>query len=823
MQDQRGIAARSAGAKAFAHGSNQTHRQRCVAFGLAVAIAAAKPEAERYYEEVDTVLGHSLFRSFVDHVVRALRDPLPRRRPGKAEHSELQPVKAEEQEVESSRRPNNKKLMAEQKEAPPNAEQQKADTLAKVNRQAKDELDQGAEAFHAGTTIAVAGADAQLQRERAEMHAEDSLQQLLAAKDEIQMLRAEVQSTSTKAAETHQKQVALIEAERQQLKADISLQRALAEKETKARQVELADAVRLRAVQEHLRQQADTALAAARRETKTFAKEIKQLKSALEAERGVVSTTHREVVSTKQDLHQLKADMKLQQALAKKETEALKDKLKEREEVHAAEKKQFMNEKQNEIIQLKEVHAAEKKQFMNEKQNEIIQLKVLQDTVDAHVDEKKKHMDEMQKMQKEIEQLTSAKARLVDESLAAQLEVERARMTAEDVTERARAQVKSHQAARAVYERLHQKNKKKAQSLQTENKKLKTDLQKALKKGVRQKDKKNAQSLQKACQSQSSQPSDPSEVSQPSPCHADKPSQPEPSERQPSNVSQVRSQPAPSQPSEPPQPSQPSVPPRPSQPEPSQPSQPPQPSQTEPTGSAQSQMTARCGRCGLQEQLLHRRVDYDTTTKQELPPTYIIDCATCGSYVYTENPAPANPNPGSGVLGKLRVMSLKGTEHERKRAAEKYAAKRGELEGIAQNSTDEMQRKRARVMLQEDQREKHQAQQQEQEETLQLRRQEWDLQRDMLNAIIEKSTALHGSCLQSNAAFISKLSQTRNRWCEARDQFELSFAQSLSREWLGLQWSLQCTLRDELSKLEAELQSLRPAVPTPPPPPWRRP
>ena len=45
-------------------------------------------------------------------------------------------------------------------------------------------------------------------------------------------------------------------AELQQLQADISLQRALAEKDTEALHLELADAVRLRMAEEDLRQQA---------------------------------------------------------------------------------------------------------------------------------------------------------------------------------------------------------------------------------------------------------------------------------------------------------------------------------------------------------------------------------------------------------------------------------------------------------------------------------------------------------------------------------------------------------------------------------------
>jgi hypothetical protein len=55
--------------------------------------------------------------------------------------------------------------------------------------------------------------------------------------------------------------------ELQQLQADIGLQRALAVKQTAALRVELADAVRLRKVDEDLRQQADTLLVAAKQES----------------------------------------------------------------------------------------------------------------------------------------------------------------------------------------------------------------------------------------------------------------------------------------------------------------------------------------------------------------------------------------------------------------------------------------------------------------------------------------------------------------------------------------------------------------------------
>lgn len=234
-------------------------------------------------------------------------------------------------------------------------------------------------------------------------------------------------------------------------------------------------------------------------------------------------------------------------------------------------------------------------------------------------------------------------------------------------------------------------------------------------------------------------------------------------------------------------------------------------------------MVGKCRKCGLEDQPLIPRTDYDVAGKEH--PTIIIDCETCGSYVYKELPAAANCNPGSGVLGKLRVMSSKGTEHERKRAAQKYATKRGELEGIAQSSADDMQRKRARLVLQEDQREQQQEEddalklrRQQEQEALKLRQQEWDLQCSMLTALIEKSTArLSGSCLPSTSVFMSKLALTRERWLAARSQWEVS-GNDQSQDWTGF----QLNWRIELTKTEDELQSLCPAVPTPPKPPWRR-
>ena len=98
------------------------------------------------------------------------------------------------------------------------------------------------------------------------------------------------------------------------------MQRAVAEKETEALRVELADAVRLRMLEKDLRQRADTALVAAKQEITTSSAEIQELKFQLEAERDAVAQAaeaQQHYAATKAELKQSKAEMEWQQALAK--------------------------------------------------------------------------------------------------------------------------------------------------------------------------------------------------------------------------------------------------------------------------------------------------------------------------------------------------------------------------------------------------------------------------------------------------------------------------------------------------------------------------